>query len=91
MANLTDPREIWESRFSLARLNSIHDTNYGAVGHQEVERNCFLVQGMLKRFFDRQDLDRLFQAGWQVHSCREHVVHCCSKPKTVWEVVVEKA
>lgn len=49
MTNLTDPREIWDRTFYQTRFNSIHGAHYSAVGHQELERNCFLVQGMLKR------------------------------------------
>ncbi len=74
----------------LARFNSTRDTAYGAWGHPEVERNCYRVNGELKRFFDRADLETAFASGWRVRAMHEHVVHCYTQPKTVWEVVTEK-
>jgi SAM-dependent methyltransferase len=73
-----------------ARFNSTKDDNYGAAGHAEIEPGLFMVNGMPKRFFDRRSVRALFRGGWHAHSIEERVVHCYSKPKVVWEVVVEK-
>jgi SAM-dependent methyltransferase len=74
----------------LARFNSTQDYNHGAAGHVELEAHCFVVQGVLKRFFDGPDLDRLFRRGWKMRSLQEQTVHCYTRPKVVWEVVVER-
>jgi hypothetical protein len=75
----------------LARVNSTRDHYHGAVDHEMVERRCYIVGGILKRFFDREDLRRLFETGWMVRGLEEQVIHCYRKPKVVWEVVAEKS
>ncbi len=75
----------------LARFNSTQDYNHGAAGNEELEAHCFVVGGVLKRFFDGPDLDRLFRSGWQVHGLQEQTVYRYTRPKVVWEVVVERA
>jgi SAM-dependent methyltransferase len=74
----------------LARFNSTNDINHGANGHPEVETRCCIVDGVLKRFFNRQDFDQLFRDGWRVISLEEHIVHCYRKPKAVWELVAQR-
>jgi SAM-dependent methyltransferase len=74
----------------LARVNSTHDKNYGARGHLRLAPNYFLVEGEPKRFFSRQDVERLFKTGWSTHGIEEMMIHCYNKPKVVWEVVVTK-
>ena len=74
----------------LARFNSINDVNYGAKGHREVERNCFVVNGEMKHFFDQPSLETLFRVGWKVESLEEKVLHRFGEPKMVWEIIAEK-
>jgi SAM-dependent methyltransferase len=76
----------------LARLNSTEDMLHGARGNPHIEHNCYEVRSILKRFFDRQDLDVLFAAGpeWRVHNIEARTAHCYENPKALWEVVVEK-
>ena len=74
----------------LARFNSNNDTNYGSVGHNEVEPNVFRVNGLQKRYFDQQSMYQLFDKSWKIHSLEELCVERYSKPKIVWEIVVEK-
>jgi SAM-dependent methyltransferase len=76
--------------FLLARFNSTNDSNYGSVGHKEIEPNLFLVNGLQKKFFDRQTLSKLLDASWEVHAVEELQVDRYSKPKLVWELVAEK-
>jgi SAM-dependent methyltransferase len=73
-----------------ARFNSTQDYNHGAAGHTELEAHCCVVRGVLKRFFDGPDLERLFQRGYKIHGLQEQTVHCYTRPKVVWEVVVER-
>ncbi|MGC9347902.1 MAG: class I SAM-dependent methyltransferase [Anaerolineae bacterium] len=77
--------------YLLARFNSTNDVNYGAQSHQEVEPRCYIVDGVLKRFFNRDDFQALFQDGWRVQSLQEQLVYCYQKPKTVWEIVAQRA
>jgi SAM-dependent methyltransferase len=76
----------------LTRLNSTEDMLHGARGNLRIEHNCYEVGSILKRFFNRQDLDALFAAGqeWRVHNIEARTAHCYENPKALWEVVVEK-
>jgi SAM-dependent methyltransferase len=74
----------------LCRLNSTQDHNFGASGHPELEPNFFLVDGEPKRFFDKASIESLFSDEWDTQS-QEHVVTSkYIKPKSLWEVVVER-
>ncbi|WP_422010850.1 class I SAM-dependent methyltransferase [Reyranella sp.] len=74
----------------LCRLNSTNDHHFGAVGHPEIERNFYLVDGAPKRFFDRDSVDRLFAHGWHPISVEEKVIDRYDHPKSVWEAVLER-
>jgi SAM-dependent methyltransferase len=73
------------------RLNSTNDHHFGASGHPEIEANYYLVDGEPKRFFSKAGVQELFATGWHLLHVEERVVHRYAKPKTVWEVVLEKA
>ena len=75
----------------LCRLNSTNDHNFGASGHPRIDENFYLVDGAPKRFFDRATVDRLFSSGWRVLSAEERIIDRYERPKSAWEVVVEKA
>jgi SAM-dependent methyltransferase len=75
----------------LCRLNSTNDHHYGASGHPQIEPNYYLVDGEPKRFFDQADVQALFATGWRLLQLEERIVHRYAKPKSVWEVVLEKA
>lgn len=74
----------------LCRLNSTRDHNFGASGHPRLEENLYLVEGKPKRFFDRLAVESLFASGWRTLSIEEHVIERYSKPKVVWEVILER-
>ena len=76
--------------FLLARLNSTTDMHHGAVGQQEVEPGLYRVDGKLKRFFDREAVERLIGKEWKVYSLEESTVYRYESPKVLWEVVLEK-
>lgn len=75
----------------LCRLNSTNDINFGAVGHEHVSENYFLVDGRPKRFFDRQSVNELFSEGWNVLNIEQVNIDRYALPKTVWEVVLERS
>jgi SAM-dependent methyltransferase len=76
--------------FLLLRVNSTGDVHHGAVGHPEVEPGLYNVDGELKRFFDRNAVERLVGSDWMVHGLEEMTVDRYASPKVLWEVVLEK-
>jgi SAM-dependent methyltransferase len=73
----------------LCRLNSTNDVHHGAVGHPEIEKDYYLVDGQPKRFFDRATVETLFADGWRTLSLQEQTVQRYARPKVLWEIVVE--
>jgi SAM-dependent methyltransferase len=73
-----------------ARLNSLHDLNFGAVGHPEIEPHLLLVNGELKRFFDQASIEELFADGWTVQALEEMTITTRTAPKVLWEVVLQR-
>jgi hypothetical protein len=74
----------------LVRLNSTNDSNFGSIGHDEIEPNLFQVHGEKKRFFDITAVNKLFSSEWKSHSIEELRINRYSKPKIVWEIIAEK-
>jgi hypothetical protein len=74
----------------LCRMNSTKDHHYGASGYPRIEDNYYLVEGEPKRFFDRASIEALFATGWRMLSLEERVIARYSKPKAVWEVILER-
>lgn len=74
----------------LCRLNSTEDKNFGAHGHPEIEPNFFMVNGEPKRFFDESAVRALFTPGWRLLSLEHFTTRKYLKPKSLWEVVLER-
>lgn len=74
----------------LCRVNSTRDDHFGAVGHCIVEKNLYLVNGQLKRFFDEAALLSLFREGWEICSVQEKTIQRYALPKIVWEIVARR-
>jgi SAM-dependent methyltransferase len=74
----------------LCRLNSTNDHDFGASGHPQIDENFYLVDGAPKRFFDRAAVDRLFSSGWRLLGAEERIIDRYERPKSAWEVVLEK-
>ena len=74
----------------LCRLNSTNDHHFGASGHPQVDENFYLVDGEPKHFFDRAAVDRLFSSGWRMFGAEERTIDRYERPKSAWEVVLEK-
>jgi SAM-dependent methyltransferase len=75
----------------LCRLNSTDDRNFGADSSEEIEPGYVLVNGQPKRFFDEDTVRRLFDDGWNLVSLQHMTTEKYEKPKTAWEVVLERA
>lgn len=74
----------------LCRLNSTEDKNFGAQGHPEIEQNFFSVNGEPKRFFDEASTHSMFADGWKFLSLEHFPTRKYLKPKSLWEVAVER-
>jgi SAM-dependent methyltransferase len=87
-------RRIWSmlcpAGLLLCRLNSTNDHNFGASGHSQIEESFYRVDGAPKRFFDRAAVDRLFSSGWRTLGAEERIIDRYERPKSAWEVVLEK-
>jgi len=75
----------------LCRLNSTEDKNFGADEGKEIEPNYFLAKGKSKRFFDENTVQRLFANGWNVIALEHITTNKYEKPKTAWEIIIERA
>jgi ubiquinone/menaquinone biosynthesis C-methylase UbiE len=74
----------------LARLNSTKDPHYRAAEKRPIENNFYLVGGMPKRLFDREDLDALFRKSWKILAAEEHTTKRYGGQKLAWEVAAQK-
>jgi len=75
----------------LLRVNSSRDRHLcGGTAPPEVEPNLFLMKGSLKRFFDRDAVQRLTGTRWKLHALEELRVERYGASKFLWEAVLEK-
>ncbi|MEG0821442.1 MAG: class I SAM-dependent methyltransferase [Burkholderiaceae bacterium] len=74
----------------LCRLNASDDHHFGASGFPEIEPSYFMVEGEPKRFFDEASVRRLFAKGWRTLSLEHFITPKYSRPKALWEVVLER-
>ena len=76
----------------LFRVNSTEDVNHGAVGHPEIDRHFYQVGEHTKRFFDADDLKRLFgdKHKWKPLNQEKLAIDRFKRLKTVWELVFER-
>jgi len=72
----------------LARLNASDDVAHGAEGYPEIDHGCFLVDGRIKRFFERADIERLFASPWRIEYCAHETVEGYGHQKPVWQMIV---
>lgn len=82
-------RVLIPNGYLLCRLNSTNDVNYGAGQGNLVEENYYDVKGKMKRFFDREQIERLFN-GWRFRYINEYQMDRYKLPKILWEVAVSK-
>ena len=75
----------------LARLNSTRDAHHATVDKEEIEKNFYLVHGLPKRLFDREDVTALFSPGWTIEDAGERTTGRYGNEKTLWEIVARKS
>jgi hypothetical protein len=71
------------------RVNSTKDINYGAGEGTKLEENYYNVNGRLKRFFDRENLNELFKE-WEIVNMDECEMTRYKNKKIVWEIAARK-
>lgn len=82
-------RVLKEDGFLLLRVNSVKDTNYGAGKGIIIEKNYYNIDGNLKRFFDKEQLEELF-IDWEVKYINEYEMSRYINSKILWEMAVKK-
>ncbi|AIF54120.1 class I SAM-dependent methyltransferase [Pelosinus sp. UFO1] len=82
-------RVLKEDGFLLLRVNSVKDTNYGAGKGITIEKNYYNIDGNLKRFFDKEQLEKLF-VEWDVEYIKEYEMNRYTNSKMLWEMAVKK-
>lgn len=60
------------------------------VGHPIIEEGLFNVNGKLKRFFKREDIERFFLPDWKIIDLREKSIDIYSREKIIWEFMTKK-
>ncbi len=76
--------------YLLVRVNSINDFNHGAGEGEEMEHHLFKTkEGMLKRFFDKQDVE-VFFSSFRFLFCEEQEMHRYSSLKKVYTICLQK-
>ena len=74
----------------LARFNSTRDPRYRAAEKQHIEDNYYLIGGLPRRLLDKQDLDALFEKGWEILAAEERTICRYGGNKLAWEVAAAK-
>lgn len=82
-------RVLTDDGILLCRVNSIKDINYGAGKGIELEKNYYDIEGNLKRFFDKEQIEKLFLK-WKIHYISEYEMARYGREKIVWEVAAER-
>lgn len=73
----------------LCRVNSTNDKNYGAGQGIEIEENFYNIDGKLKRFFNKQQLKKLFK-DWNIQYINETEISRYKMNKLAWEISLKK-
>jgi SAM-dependent methyltransferase len=74
----------------LCRVNATDDYNHGATGYPPIADHFYSVHGKPKRFFNRDSLSDLFADGWHTLAINKRFIRKYAKPKSVWEVILER-
>ncbi|NQZ32551.1 MAG: GNAT family N-acetyltransferase [Oceanospirillaceae bacterium] len=69
----------------ICRVNSHLDVNYGAQGHPELEPGWYDVKGVSKRFFQKTDIQQLFDQSWHMNNIVHKSIDRYPETKNIWE------
>ncbi len=71
------------------RVNSINDVNYGAGDGEEIEHHLYKTnEGMIKRFFDMNDINYFF-GDFEIEYCKEEIITRYKLEKVVYCLCVK--
>lgn len=82
-------RVLMDNGILLCRVNSTKDLNYGAGEGIKLEENFYNINGKLKRFFDREQLNQLFSE-WVIININECEIFRYENKKIAWEFAAKK-
>lgn len=82
-------RVLVSGGYLIFRVNSINDVNHGAMQGIELEKHYYEVNGMKKRFFDKEDLIEFFSS-WIIIELKEELMTRYTKPKIIFKGLVRK-
>jgi Methylase involved in ubiquinone/menaquinone biosynthesis len=75
--------------YLIFRVNSVNDTNHGAIQGEEIEHNFFFTEDMTKRFFNKEDLLKFFK-DWDIEYMSEELMTGrYRKDKILWRCAVK--
>lgn len=81
-------RVLVSGGYLFCRVNSTKDINHGAGQGNVIEENYYATEGNMKRFFDREQIEKLFDE-WECRHIDEHQMNRYKLPKILWEIAVE--
>ena len=75
----------------ILRVNSVNDVNHGAGQGKQIERHVFETEsGMIKRFFDEEDV-RFFFGGFEIVYLKEEIMSRYKLEKRLFRVCAKKS
>jgi ubiquinone/menaquinone biosynthesis C-methylase UbiE len=74
----------------LTRFNSTRDPRYQAAEKLHIENNYYLIGSIPRRLLDKQDLEALFEKGWEILAAEERTTYRYGGKKLAWEVAAAK-
>lgn len=81
-------RVLVDGGYLICRVNSVNDVEFGAGQGVEIEDNYYDINGNLKRFFDKKQIDKFFKA-WDIEYVEECEMNRYPKLKRVWEIALK--
>lgn len=81
-------RVLDKDGYLACRVNSVRDVNHGAGQGIKLEHNFYDINGKLKRFFEKFDIERLFN-GWVFEYLDECEMNRYDELKIAWDFVVK--
>lgn len=83
-------RILTSGGYLFVRVNSVKDVLHGAGEGIEVEKHLYRTnQGMLKRFFDQEDIEEFFSE-FEILFCEEEDMNRYSRAKVVYTLCLKK-
>lgn len=75
--------------YLVARVNSSNDKLHIPSNSDEIEKNCFFDGNIYKKFFERDDFDKLFK-NFNIYNIEEKTMDRYEKEKILWEFCIKK-